>query len=317
MTDPPTTAAGKRFRQVYVEVANRCNLACPFCPRASRPAAEMPVAEFAELVAQLVPLSEAVCLHVLGEPLRHPHFAELIGVCAHLGMPAMVTTNGTLLEAAAGRALLHPGVRQVNVSLHGLAEAGDARWRQAKLAGILAFAETALNERPDLFVNLRLWHLRERGGRDAGEAWNLAVRNAIESKFGVHIPCGQAWGWRKGRRLTGRLYLHYDTVFEWPTMAGPVLAESGFCHALGTHFAILADGTVVPCCLDHAGIMALGNCRDLPVADILASPRAMAIGHGFQAGRIVEPLCQRCSFRMRFGTRDVAGGRLPEPPPPA
>ncbi|MDT8388978.1 MAG: radical SAM/SPASM domain-containing protein [Lentisphaeria bacterium] len=308
-------AAGKRFKHVYVEVTNRCNLTCAFCPTSSRPPDEMSVDVFARIIAQLVPLCEAVCLHVLGEPLRHARFPELIGICARLGVPVVVTTNGTLLTPSAVQALLHPGVRQVNVSLHGLAEAGDSAWRQAKLTGILAFAGRALRERPDLFVNLRLWNARGHAKPSPDDAWNATVRSAIESQFGVVIPGAQAWGRRKGRRLTGQLYLHRDTVFEWPALSGPVLTERGFCHGLGTHFGILADGTVVPCCLDHAGVMALGNCREKPVADILSSPRAMAILNGFHTNRIVEPLCRRCLFRTRFGCRPAADGRVPEPPP--
>lgn len=58
----------------------------------------------------------------------------------------------------------------------------------------------------------------------------------------------------------------------------------------------LADGTVVPCCLDHNGDMGLGNLFEHSLADILASPRAAAIYNGFTCHTAVEPLCQRCGY---------------------
>lgn len=289
-----------RFKQVYVEITNQCNLSCPFCPRPRRAAADMSVDLFARTVKQLLPLTEQIYLHVLGEPLRHPHFESLIGVCHDLGMPVSITTNGTLVDSAAGGFLVAPPVRQVNFSLHSLACAGTSQWRVERLSAILDFASLVRRTNPELYINFRLWNLADLSERDRGGQWNKTVLQAIETAFQITIPWGNAWGWKKGRRLCGRLYLNLDTCFDWPEEDGPELTDSGFCHGLGTHFGILADGTVVPCCLDRDGVMALGNCGESPLDEILASPRATAILGGFRVDQLVEPLCRRCSFRMRF-----------------
>lgn len=59
---------------------------------------------------------------------------------------------------------------------------------------------------------------------------------------------------------------------------------------------MLVDGSVVPCCLDHAGSVVLGNLFEQPLAEIIASPRAQAIYHGFSRHTAVEPLCRRCGY---------------------
>jgi radical SAM protein with 4Fe4S-binding SPASM domain len=64
---------------------------------------------------------------------------------------------------------------------------------------------------------------------------------------------------------------------------------------LRDHLAILADGTVVPCCLDADGLLALGNILHSSLAEILAGPRARQISEGFDQQHMVEPLCRRCS----------------------
>ena len=76
--------------------------------------------------------------------------------------------------------------------------------------------------------------------------------------------------------------------------------ERVFCHGLDDHFAILVDGSVVPCCLDAEGDMTLGNIFKEDIRSILASPRAEAIKQGFANKRAAEELCRKCSYARRF-----------------
>jgi radical SAM protein with 4Fe4S-binding SPASM domain len=66
------------------------------------------------------------------------------------------------------------------------------------------------------------------------------------------------------------------------------------------HFGILCDGTVVPCCLDSDGVIALGNVFREDLSDILNSPRAQAIAAGWQRRTPSEDLCRRCGYAQRF-----------------
>ena len=61
-------------------------------------------------------------------------------------------------------------------------------------------------------------------------------------------------------------------------------------------FVILADGTVVPCCLDHDGDIALGNIFDSDIGDIIESERARAILNGFERSVAIEELCRKCGY---------------------
>ena len=77
-------------------------------------------------------------------------------------------------------------------------------------------------------------------------------------------------------------------------------AYHGFCYGMLDHVGVLADGTVVPCCLDADGEIALGNIFESDLSEILASPRARAIADGFKHHQKVEPLCRRCGYSKRF-----------------
>lgn len=274
----------KRFRQIYIEITNVCNLSCGFCPGTARAARFMDFELFTRCAEEAAPLADQVYLHVMGEPLLHPDIIRCISYCASLNLPVSVTTNGTLFEEK-GDALLDPAVRQVNISLH----AHDASFIESR---ILPFVLRAEELRPELYINLRLWNLESFEGASSADAVAL-----LERVFSVTVPRG-ASPKRKGEILRGRTYLHRDTVFSWPGDAPP--SARGFCHGLGTHCAILCDGTVVPCCLDRSGDLALGDIARRSLREIIDSPRAAAMKAGFDRGELVEDLCRRCSFCRRF-----------------
>lgn len=102
------------------------------------------------------------------------------------------------------------------------------------------------------------------------------------------------------KRIKGRLYFHFDSRFEWPSLNQPIRSTSGFCYALSSHIAIHVNGEVVPCCLDKDADLSLGNVLNSSLSDILKSERAISIKRGFDKGERREDLCQRCQFIDRF-----------------
>lgn len=286
------------FARVYVEITNACNLRCPFCPGTARPPAFMDPDLFGRVLREVAPLTEQVCLHVLGEPLLHPHFPDIMERCARAGVEVNLTTNGVLLDRHADLLLRAPALRQVNFSLQALQTEGG--FDREALERILGFCTEAAQRRPGLYVNLRLWTLDTQ--RDAmDDAFNAPVLDLVARRLGIARP--EAPGGRKSLRLLGRIYLHADTVFDWPGDLHGHARTLGFCHALSSHCAILADGTVCPCCLDADGRLALGSLREAPLAEILGSPRARAMREGFARGELVEEVCRHCAYCRRFESR--------------
>ena len=137
-------------------------------------------------------------------------------------------------------------------------------------------------------VVLRLWN---RGGYDE-------CNSLIEQQLAAHFA--QPWTERHdGWKLAENIYLEYDGMFRWPdSTIDEYGSDQAFCYALRNQIGVLVDGTVVPCCLDHDGEMALGNLYQSTLADILATPRARAIYDGFTAHRAVENLCRHCGYAL-------------------
>lgn len=127
-----------RLKRVYVEITNRCNLRCSFCPGTRRPLRDMTAVEFALLAARLRPYADYFYLHVMGEPLLHPQLKEILSICADLEAKVIITTNGVLLPEQGNTLLAASALYKLSVSLHSM-EGNGAGDLTAYLSGVWDF----------------------------------------------------------------------------------------------------------------------------------------------------------------------------------
>lgn len=277
----------KRFQKIYLEISNLCNLKCSFCPGTKRKPQVMEQEAFSQLLPRLKPFTDYLYFHLMGEPLCHPNLEEYLRLAGKTGFRVILTTNGTLLQDRQNILLAAEGLHKVNISLHAF-EANDLSVSfEEYLKQCFSFGKAA--EGTKLIV-YRLWN---HGGADVR---NQEILNALESYFPK--PWTQE---RKGIRIGNRVYLEYGDKFDWPDLAAEDQGEQVFCYGLRDQLGILCDGTVVPCCLDHEGDLALGNLFSQSLEEILETPRAKAIYQGFRNRKASEELCRKCGYARRFG----------------
>jgi radical SAM protein with 4Fe4S-binding SPASM domain len=296
-----------RFDRIYIEVSNICNLKCHFCPEVERGQQILAIENFENIISQVKNFTDQVCLHVMGEPLAHPKFAELISVCAKHKLKVQITTNATLLNAQNIAALLLPAVRQVNISLQSFAANLKSADYQKKLNrylnSIFHFTDLAAELRSDLYIQFRMWNQGASDG-ELEEQVNQKILLNLEEHFGIAIDHSKIQlKFKKTAPLGGRLSVQFDSRFRWPNLEDEMISDIGFCHALTSHIAIHADGTVVPCCLDKEAKIVLGNIYKTSFSEILQSPRLQAMKSGFASGTLCESLCRRCDFISRFQSK--------------
>ena len=278
------------FKRAYVEITNICSLQCSFCPGTRRRKRLMPAGEFRLLAGRLRPHVKYLYLHVMGEPLLHPELGDLLSIAGELGFQVCLTTNGTLLGERTELLLSAPALHKVSVSLHSAEGNG-----MGELAGYLAAVWDYVlpASQAGTICVLRLWNA---GGAEARNGEILAF---LADRLGAR-PLDQPQPRPGSWRLRDRLYLERAEKFDWPDLSAPE-ADTRFCLGLRDQVAVLCDGTVVPCCLDHEGDVPLGNLLEQSLEEILASPRARALYDGFSRGKPSEELCRRCGFAARFG----------------
>ena len=277
----------KRFQKVYLEISNVCNLSCAFCPGTKRKPKVMTESEFASLLPKLRPWTDYLYFHLMGEPLCHPDLEKFLKLAAIQGFKVILTTNGTLLQKQSDILLSAEGLHKINISLHAF-EANDLSVSfDDYLQQCFAFGKAAEGRK---LVVFRLWN---QGGADR---LNEQILSKLEQFFPKH--------WvqeRKGIRIGSRVYLEYGDKFDWPDLQAEDQGEKVFCYGLRDQIGVLCDGTVVPCCLDHDGDLALGNLLERDLGEILESDRARSIYYGFQQRLAAEELCRKCGYARRFG----------------
>jgi len=280
-----------RHTKAFLEITNVCNLSCAFCPGTARAPKTLSEAAFDTLVQKLRPWAEYLYFHLMGEPTAHPLLPQFLRTANAMGFRTMLTTNGTLLDRCAD-ALLADGAApyKISISLHAFEANPPGMSFEGYLSSCLAFAQRAADA--CVITALRLWNLDGRAEGALHEK-NAQILSAMHTAF--------PGDWQKNRsgyRLCDRVFLEWGEKFDWPQIDGAVLQEEGFCYGIRDQIGILADGTVVPCCLDRNGDIPLGNLFTDSLDAILASPRAVALYDGFTAHRCTEELCRRC---MRAG----------------
>ena len=147
----------------------------------------------------------------------------------------------------------------------------------------IAFAKAAA--RKGVLTVFRLWN---KGGLETN---NGALLSVLKSGY----P-GEWEKTRSGYRLADRTFIEFGEKFDWPDAHAQKHEGEMFCYALRDQVGILCDGTVVPCCLDAEGIMALGNIHGSDLEAVLSSEKARKIYDGFSSHRASEELCTRCGY---------------------
>ena len=174
----------------------------------------------------------------------------------------------------------------MSISVHSL-ENADFDAFERYMREVTDFADVA--SRAGIIVVFRLWNK----GCDDGlnEKVLTYLQDCFEGEWAENT---------RGVRIRKKLHLEWGDRFVWPDIEAPLQHNEVFCYGLSDHFGILSDGTVVPCCMDSDGVIALGNAFEKSLGEILSSPRSQAIRQGFVCRRATEELCRRCAYARRF-----------------
>ena len=274
------------YSRVYVEITTICNRNCTFCPGTKRAPKRMTMEEFKTITEKLKGVTKYLYLHVMGEPLTHPLLPEFIRYATEQGFLVSVTTNGTLLKKRREE-LLSSGVYKINISIHSFEEGSDDAYK-SYISDCMEFADEA--SKSGILTVLRLWN------KDYDEGRNINTLHLLQNYFAE-----EEWmDGGKGSRIRNKLHLEYGERFEWPDMEKEDRGNEVYCYGLKDHFAVLCDGSVVPCCLDREGKITLGNIFEKNPEEILSSARADDMRKGFQCRKASEELCRKCGYARRF-----------------
>ncbi len=290
------------FHRVHVEITNICGLACSFCPPKLQPTKTMSLEFFEKILGELQPYTKNLALHVMGDPLTLSNLDKYLDLALANGFEVELTTSGYYLKKNPLGTLFHPAVRQLNISLNAYNKNSLNLEFEAYMQGVLDVCDEKLANYPKPFINLRVWNL---DSSLSERSFNEALFEVLQEHFLEKISLEEVLTCKlKSLRLAPKILLNFDSYFEWPSLASKHESHAT-CYGLKSHIGILANGVVVPCCLDGEGVINLGDLHVKPLKEILESKRAKAMREGFANHKAVEELCLKCSYKDRFGVPTV------------
>lgn len=310
MTTEPTPEGGALY--FGVEVTRRCNARCPHCFTSSGGSGvlEPSAADLVSLLRALPPLGIRVAAFSGGEPLMRGDLEELMQAGLEAGLECYsIVTNGWFVTPQRVRSLKTAGLRSVQVSLDGAdaldycdVRGGSTKAFYRALRAIRFFCEAGVPVDASAIVNrANVERLEELallcdavGARSLrfcgfvptgrGVAGDIRAKYALESsELDRFFETMRAMNAHPKSRLP--VYIDHGV--------GPWRAEGHFACRAGTTVAyVSSEGDLYPCPgLIHEPFK-VGNVRQTPLKELLASP-AMHTVRCLPRGEIVG-LCRTC-----------------------
>jgi len=314
-------------RRLHVELTNRCNFSCEFCPDRSmrRPRGTMPFPMVERLLTQAGQegIARQAHFHVMGEPLLCPGLADAVRLARRYGMGAWITTNGSLVTPQLLVELQDAGLSQLIVSLQtpdshtftlrGSRHLSFEQYRNRIVNAVRTFLPHASGMRLSIcFLANPLSRFHAPGAFNVGVAVSGRELRAHmgrwaewifgQTEFEAQVPDMLARVRRAGILREGRIPMmaHLDfrvrALGNWAGhFEAPIPpARFGYCPGLSENFGILWNGDYVICCADYDGKTVMANFSETCLREYLSLPAVQEIAGGFRRYRVVHPHCGQC-----------------------
>lgn len=108
----------KRFKRIYIEITNKCNLSCSFCAKTSRKISFLQIADMEKILLSIKDYTDNVYFHVMGEPLLNENLSDFFLLCEKYNIKVNLTTNGTLLNVKSDILENAKALRKLAISIH-------------------------------------------------------------------------------------------------------------------------------------------------------------------------------------------------------
>ena len=271
-----------KFKRIYIEITNICNLKCSFCSKTKRRTKEISIDEFKLIMNKINDYTDYIYLHVKGEPLTHHYIDDILSICKKYNKKVCLTTNGVFLKDRLDILNKYDNIYQINISLH------SENNKENYLEDIFEVVDKLKYP----YINYRFWILDK-----SLDTINNKYLDMIKLKYKVNELYDKM-------KLDNKVYLSLDSKFDWPSTSNNYYKEEGTCLGGKSQIAILSNGVVSICCLDSEGESNLGNIFTDSIEDILSSNKFKNTIKGFNDNKVYLDICKHCSYKERFNKKN-------------
>ena len=277
---------------IDIEITNRCNAKCGFCPRDRTPhqglievdtfakALDRAI-EYRGVSKDLLGKDIGISLCGLGEPLLHPRAAEFVAQVKQADFAVTISTNGSLLDERRGNALLEAGLDEVYINVGDEGDEYEEVYQlpfERTLDNVVRFNQDA-GDRCRVTVVVVNHH------RDAE---HVARMNGFWTDHGIrHVTSYEIMN-RGGSLFVD--HMQYQTYGELVQAKTRLVERAGtpLCGAPFFYMFIGYDGQYYLCCSDWEKQAPLGSVFDLSFHEVAKAKLAHLASR--------EPVCKTCNL---------------------
>lgn len=252
------------MRNFDIELTNRCNAQCTFCPRDQTPdQGFMSFDTFKKSVERALELDTIPKFHFAGqgEPTLHPQLPEFAEYMASMGLEFGFTTNGSLLTQELSQRILDARVSHIVFSISDLGDDYEEVYA-------LSFDVTRANI-------LRFLDMNEAAGKPARIQVSLVAHDLNRSKldkykaFWAEAGVDEFLHYEQTNRGGACDYgLYFVDNDRFVDEAAGVLEANNLTHVCGVPFVMLFvgwNGQYYLCCNDYRKLTPLGSVFDYSI----------------------------------------------------
>lgn len=298
---------------IDLELTNRCNASCHFCPRDRTPhqglmspetfdQALLRAQEYRDQVTAAV-APEAVEVEIslcgLGEPLLNKHAPEFARKVRAAGFSCSMSSNGALLDERRGREIIDAGVRVIYVNIGDIGESYEDVYKlpfEKTRDNIVRFAEMASGQ-TEVCIVLVDYKADEEHLKEMREYWG---------QYG--ITTFQEY---EIMNRGGSLFVDHMQYEAFPELAEAermlrVGGETPLCGAPFAYLFVGYDANYYLCCSDWEKKAPLGSVFDGSFLDVTAAKLAHTIDR--------RTVCRTCNLdpinKLTETLRAVTAGQV-------
>ena len=203
----------KKYKKIYIEITNRCNLSCSFCSKVEKPLRNMTVEEFELIISKIKDKTDTIYLHVKGEPLLHPNLVDFLDIAEENNLKVNITTNGTLFPQLVDKIKDKKSLTKINFSLH--SENNYSNYLENIFKSVDKINKTVI---------YRLWTLKD-GSLDIKSTDTV---EKISTYYKLPSDVVDKIKKEKNIKIKDTIYVDKDNEFDWPSITNH--NSCGFCY---------------------------------------------------------------------------------------
>ena len=270
--------------RMWIDLTTVCNLHCPICPRSLRPLppVHMDYGLFKKIIDEIKGYVFDINLAVTGESLLHPELPQMIEYAHRNRVITRLHTNATVLSEELGMKIIRSGLSFISFSIDGFDKASYEKVRVGA-----SYETVTANIRKFLELKKRL-----------KSRLPYVVIKTIANPDDLDTS-GQAGFQRRFNGLpVNRFRLNPMHNFGGKITHVQFNKERRIpCYIAWFGLTILADGKVVPCCMDFWGDYVLGDAGKDTLLGCWNNDKAIALRRKL-IQRMADDLtlCKGCYF---------------------